>query len=489
MTIRYIGGKLVEVSSALSNLSENMGNNSFSGIPSIPVSSNVLSGYSFAPGQVPFGSSPNPLSGQPNIPNYIPGSTLVKTPLRNTAPATTTNTPRRTIGSTTPTRIPPPTVQDNRDASGLLINPPGAMFDRNTGNPLTPALGTPVPPPGSMASLYQAPAPDPFQAEVDRANAWNESQFNIETDQNTLYQKMLTEQQASIDAINSVYNDKLNNARVQGQGRLGSTTAINARSGLLGSDIGQANTNNQQDANTQVENAIQNEKALAIQSVFSKIKSDAVAQAKANTEAKRLGADAIIANAATKVTKKKTNVSNAVKALAAKGVDANSMTAEELESFTSGLGVTKDDFLRSLDEATMERNKALAEQQKLTDEADKRQVDISKTEAEIDNLLSKNDFDAAQKALDRALEDKKINVQWYNAKTSRMGENRQSSAEKSTKNYDGATIPISVKSDLIFDLTQNMNASKKEKKTLQDFFAQYPEVNTKYLQDFFEANQ
>ena len=48
-------------------------------------------------------------------------------------------------------------------------------------------------------------------------------------DPNAAYNEQLAQRQAQIDATNALYRDQLNQARIQGQGRLGSGRAIQAR--------------------------------------------------------------------------------------------------------------------------------------------------------------------------------------------------------------------------------------------------------------------
>jgi hypothetical protein len=107
-------------------------------------------------------------------------------------------------------------------------------------------------------------------------------------DENAVREQIIKDNQSRLDAINSLYAGKLADDKVQGTGRLGSTRAINARGGLMGSDFGQSNIGQTQKYNAKVEDATRQEQALAQAGVFAKI--DEQTQAKvAAQKAEALG--------------------------------------------------------------------------------------------------------------------------------------------------------------------------------------------------------
>lgn len=393
MAIKLINGQLVDTSTGLTG-GATTGNNSFSGINPLPTTGTALAGYGLGTGSVPFGTQPSPIAGQAPIPATMQGTTIVKLPPSAPAPISAT-TPKPTVGSTAPTRVTTSVVKAPDDPSNMYNTATGAM------NPNYPGYKAPLAPVGSVASLYQAPAVSPDQAEIDRLRgiAGDTTQ---ETDPNVIYQKMLTEQQAQIDSINNVYNDQLNNARIKGQGRLGSTTALNARSGLLGSDMGQANTANQENANTEEQNAINHERMVSINSIYSKIKTDAKEEAAANKLAKSKGADAQLEFlTVTKPALQKKKLADAVKSLVLKGIDPKSMSQEEKDSYTKGLGISFDELDTAFNTGVAENNKLLAEQQKLTDEGNKRTLENEKLTKENALIGKMSEKDKAQLAFDK----------------------------------------------------------------------------------------
>lgn len=73
------------------------------------------------------------------------------------------------------------------------------------------------------------------------------------------YQKKLKQYQAEIDATNNIYAQILADTKQQGMGRLGSSRAIQARGGLLGSDFGAAQTDTIGKSNLDAENLVRAE--------------------------------------------------------------------------------------------------------------------------------------------------------------------------------------------------------------------------------------
>ncbi len=352
--------------------------------------------------------------------------------------------------------------------------------------PTTPVVPPPAAP-GSAAYIYQQSDAD--KASDDQYNSigsYYKDQFNTEVDPNKVYKSTLQRYQSQIDSINNMFNDQLNQSRVtnapgykarEDQSRIGQVMG-----GLVSSPMGQAQTNQVQDANAQEQAAaeaiINDKRSAAIAGVYGQVQKSSEDELAAKRLAKSKGADELLKHLNEAPTRKAKQISTVAKSLLSQGIDIKSLSPEELDKLAKDLGTDKDTLITSYDSASSEQKKNELEERKV--------------EAEVSNLEGKYEFEAAQKALDRALEEKRISVSWYNATTSRMGETRQAAADakaEDSKNYDGITIPTTVKSELIFDLKENMAAKKKEKKSLQEFFAIYPEVNTKYLTELFEANQ
>lgn len=113
-------------------------------------------------------------------------------------------------------------------------------------------------------------------------------------DEDTIRAKKLEEIQKEIDALNEVYATEYARARQAGFGRLGQSTAIQARRGLLGSDFGSAQTETVNQANEAVVREIDAEKAAKISALYSKASSAAAEEIAAKKQARIEGAKALV---------------------------------------------------------------------------------------------------------------------------------------------------------------------------------------------------
>uniref|UniRef100_A0A6H1ZCE0 Putative transglycosylase n=1 Tax=viral metagenome TaxID=1070528 RepID=A0A6H1ZCE0_9ZZZZ len=97
------------------------------------------------------------------------------------------------------------------------------------------------------------------------------AQQNAGVDENAIREQVRSENQARIDAINGAYDSMIGERRVVNEGNLGKTRAVNARSGLIGSDFGDANTKNQENANANALKAIEVERGQQISAIYTKM--------------------------------------------------------------------------------------------------------------------------------------------------------------------------------------------------------------------------
>lgn len=108
-------------------------------------------------------------------------------------------------------------------------------------------------------------------------------------DEAAIRQKTMDQFQAEIDAVNKIYAQKKQEEAVAGQGRLGSSAAIQARSGLLGSDFGAAQTEKTSQYNRDLQASIDAEKALKIQNIFNNARTEAQKEIDAKRQARKEG--------------------------------------------------------------------------------------------------------------------------------------------------------------------------------------------------------
>lgn len=170
--------------------------------------------------------------------------------------------------------------------------------------------------------------------------------------------------QAEIDAVNKIYTDKIQTAKVAGQGRLGSSRASQARSGLLGSDFGASQTANVETQNQEIEDAYRNENTVQIQAIMGKARGDAVAEAEAKRVAKEQGAKSYIEFLTGAEARKKARITDLAKSLIAQGKDIKSLTDADLATLATSYGTTKDNILATFNTEKIANDKALAEIEK-----------------------------------------------------------------------------------------------------------------------------
>lgn len=183
--------------------------------------------------------------------------------------------------------------------------------------------------------------------------------------------KSLAAMQAQIDATNSYYASKLNESRRQGQGRLGSSTAIQARRGLIGSDFGAALTDETNNANTQIYNSIEEERNAKVQALLSEAKTAGEERYQKERDAIEGGLKSRLELAKGRSEYNRTQAERAVKSLIAQGIDPTTLNEAELAKLTdskTGFGVKSDAIISAYKTAKYTSDKTAAEEKKKRDE-------------------------------------------------------------------------------------------------------------------------
>ena len=168
--------------------------------------------------------------------------------------------------------------------------------------------------------------------------------FDVEAEQRRSQRAQLKLHQAEIDATNQVYDQLLNEARVQGQGRIGSTRAIGARGGILGSDFAGAQKQAQIGANTQEQRGIQAERTAKIGNIMGTVRSAALADVEQRRLAYSTNADAVLADIKGQKERRQNNINSFAQALLAQGIDIEDLSPEELNAFATESGIAEDEL-------------------------------------------------------------------------------------------------------------------------------------------------
>lgn len=188
-------------------------------------------------------------------------------------------------------------------------------------------------------------------------------------DPNEIYNNNLAQFQGQINALNKIYDDQINKARIEGQGRLESRKFSQGRSGQIGSGTGEAGVNAVQSANTDIENQINNERAAAIADIFAKVKTFSDKEFADKKAAKIAGADALLKFYDEAPTRRAAKLKPVIGTLLAKGIDPASLSQEELKSITDGIGATPEEIFSAYREGKAAADKAAAEAKKIENQS------------------------------------------------------------------------------------------------------------------------
>jgi hypothetical protein len=184
--------------------------------------------------------------------------------------------------------------------------------------------------------------------------------------------------QAEIDATNQVYDQMLNEARIQGQGRIGSQRAGAARGGLLGSDFAASQKDKVQGFNTDINRGIQAERSAAIGNIMGTVRRSVQEEIAAKREARQAGAEEYSNYLANKGARRDQYRQSIVQDMLVQGYDPSQFSEEELVEMLDGSGLKPNDII------------AEYAQQKNANEAASSAADLEgrKTESEITKNLA-----------------------------------------------------------------------------------------------------
>lgn len=202
---------------------------------------------------------------------------------------------------------------------------------------------------------------------------------NAPIDEKALKANMLANFQAEVDAINSVYADKISRAKVEGRGRLGQAGAIQARRGLLGSDFATAQTAEVAAGNEDIYSSLENEKAMKLGAINSKVNELAMAELKEKRAARAAGLDATLKNLSESETRKKADAKEIAAAIIAQGLKPEEMDDVLFNGYERTRGVTKDQIIASYSEMKKAQDEKAAA---LALSTEKTNADILKTKAD-----------------------------------------------------------------------------------------------------------
>lgn len=275
------------------------------------------------------------------------------------------------------------------------------------GNPLNSSVNTGLPTAPSLFS--ESPEEKALrEATSQKADYYKDiSSQNVNEEQ--LRADALSQFQGEINAQNEIYAQKLKQAMVQGQGRLGVTGAINARSGLLGSNFGAAETDKTNQANSEIYSSIEQEKGAAISQLYTKAR-DAGTKAIADKRAaKEAGLDSYIESLAASTENKKKISSSLAQQILLTKLDPTK-DADAIKQAASDAGVTVESILSSYRELEKTQKE---EQRKIEAEKKKLELDTMKANpASVQEYLfaKENGYDGTYNEYQNADANRKVSI-------------------------------------------------------------------------------
>lgn len=182
-------------------------------------------------------------------------------------------------------------------------------------------------------------------------------------DEATIRQNSINRFQGEIDALNKIYAEKKREEALRGEGRLGSSAAVQARRGLLGSDFGASQTAEKVGENVQKQNAIDIERGQQISNIYSQARQEANAEIAAKTLARQSGSKDYIEFLKGSSERKETRVNNTVANIIAKETE---VAEDEYKQIAKQLGVSVETLKTKAKEAKLKKAEEAAKNNKLT---------------------------------------------------------------------------------------------------------------------------
>ncbi len=301
-------------------------------------------------------------------------------------------------------------------------------------NGANPTATTTVP-----TSNYYSPDDIALQKALESKTSLDQTQSNTNVLSEEDYRaQALTAMQAEIDAQNKIYADKISRANVEGTGRLGSEGAIQARRGLLGSDFGAASTETVNQGNRDIVTSIEDERNARLAAIRSAARTEGTAKYEAATKAKKEGLDAYITDLQNRGTVNKSIAQKVAAKFLEQEVDPNK-DSNYLEQVAKEAGVTSSSIISEYKTAfaTQQAAKVKAEQEatKFKTDIEKTLSDITKNNAESENIGKKFEEDKRQFGLTYALDKQKVALEAQRVNI------EQQKADQANPSYGASSTP------------------------------------------------
>jgi hypothetical protein len=164
----------------------------------------------------------------------------------------------------------------------------------------TPSAPTPSPTPTPATPTSQATTSAPQGEYFPRYTSSEQSaesylsDFKAPQSEEAIYTNKAQQAQGEIDALNKLYDSKLQEQAVINEGRNRQTSSVNTLTGLGGSTEANVQVGKTDTLNKKENDLINNERAAAISSIFSKVRSEAVQESQFQRQEARMNAEQIM---------------------------------------------------------------------------------------------------------------------------------------------------------------------------------------------------
>jgi len=181
---------------------------------------------------------------------------------------------------------------------------------------------------------------DAILAQQQAAAAANATQ---EIDEDAIYRDQLAMFQKEIDATNQIYAQMMSDQKIVGRGNLGSAGAIQARSGLLGSDFASGQNAEVQRQNKEAEGLVAAQQAAAIAQIQGLARRSAVEEIERKRQAQQQGLQDYITYLGQSNERRASKVNALRDQLLQQGVKLEDIDPSQLNKILKDFGITKDE--------------------------------------------------------------------------------------------------------------------------------------------------
>jgi hypothetical protein len=214
--------------------------------------------------------------------------------------------------------------------------------------PVAPNVPAPTPTIGETYQNFNAPSMSREETDLDKAlalqarNARRDATDRVS--ESSIRDDVMSRYQAEIDAINQIYAQTASEARQQGLGTLGSSRAIQARSGLLGSDFGASQTANIEGENARIMQTIQAEQGAKIQEIMGRGRAEAAQEIAEKRRAIQEGLQSYVSYLGAQTERRNTKLAGLAQALIDQGVRPDELDPTQIAELAKSYGVNPQDI-------------------------------------------------------------------------------------------------------------------------------------------------